>query len=121
MIVATTAEELISEIRARGGRVYRYLDSRIVVLTDDRELVADILEIGGKYGLALSTGYQAAPGGKTEWDLELQGAEQRETPILDEDEDVVGMTPAVFPGLWEAAYDRERSAFVGSTFDPERS
>ncbi len=106
MITATTARDLIAEIRRRGGRVYRYLEVKVIVITDDLELAKDLVALGASYGFMLPEGYNRAFFTKDsvqEWDLEIGQLDRPERIIYDDDGDVVEVVPARFPGLWEAA------------------
>lgn len=98
MIEASTAEGLITGIRARGGRIFRAQSDRTFVLTQDRDLVADLIALGASYTGGFPGGY--ARGDKREWDIEISSIEKRE--LRDEETDEV-RREAAFTGIWEAA------------------
>ena len=73
-----TAAELLTEIRAQGGRVYRMREQKVFCLTDSRELVDWLLERGGYAHTPVSAdkrlkllpgAYQRARDGKIEHDI----------------------------------------------------
>jgi hypothetical protein len=74
-----TADELLAEIRDRGGRVYRMQSERVFCLTDNAELAEWLLAQGGRpysprnIGRALAEHppgayYRAGRGGTIEYD-----------------------------------------------------
>jgi hypothetical protein len=80
--VTATAEELLSRIRERGGRVHRMRDGYAVFcLTDDPEVARGLMLMGARPYRAVGDGpphpstppggYLRAKGGKIEWDLQL--------------------------------------------------
>ena len=73
-----TADELVAEIRARGGRVYRMREIVVFCLTNDPEVAEWIFRLGGVSFVAPHAGveyveppgaYKRASGGPLEWDI----------------------------------------------------
>lgn len=73
-----TAEEFLNEIRHRGGRIIRFRERLVTVLTNDPECAQWLINKGGATFLprnlvSSQTGpwgsYRRAPGGPLEWDI----------------------------------------------------
>jgi len=75
-----SAEELIHELRARGGRIYCFQEVAVICLTSSAELAAWLHEHGASpyvprgtdralEGLPLGGAYRRARGGTVEWDF----------------------------------------------------
>lgn len=101
------AEQLVALIRERGGRVYRYMETRVVVLAQDQNLVTDLIALGARYAHGLPQGYNRCVytlDGAQEWDLEIQQIETRRVLAEDiETGEEEWQGEDTFVGLWEAA------------------
>jgi hypothetical protein len=73
-----TADKLLREIRRRGGRVYRMREIVVFCLTNDEEVAAWLLDLGGhpfaprSFRLTetkVPGAYLRAPEGPLEWDI----------------------------------------------------
>jgi hypothetical protein len=73
-----TADTLLREIRKRGGRVHRMREIVVFCITNDEELAAWLLDMGGHTflprhhmvtGARVPGAYLRAPEGPLEWDI----------------------------------------------------
>lgn len=71
-----TARQLLAQIRRKGGRVFRFPQTLVFVLTTDAAVAEWLLALGGRAFVLKGSepqnargGYLRARGGKREWDI----------------------------------------------------